>query len=68
VGSSFEEFTETNLMVQSEFNLAFWFVSYNIFLLVAARGPRLSSPLSLYRAVSAAAGVRHRAGSDVRHG
>jgi hypothetical protein len=44
-------------MVQSEFNLAFWFVSYNIFLLVAARGPRLSSPLSLYRAVSAGACV-----------
>jgi hypothetical protein len=32
VRSSFEEFIETNLMVQSEFNLAFWFVSYNIFL------------------------------------
>jgi hypothetical protein len=31
VRSSFEEFIETNLMVQSEFNLVFWFVSYNIF-------------------------------------
>jgi hypothetical protein len=31
VRSSFEEFIETNLMVQSEFNLGFWFVSYNIF-------------------------------------
>jgi hypothetical protein len=31
VGSSFEEFIETKLMVQSEFNLAFGFVSYNIF-------------------------------------
>jgi hypothetical protein len=29
--SSFEEFIETNLMVQSEFNLVSWFVSYNIF-------------------------------------
>jgi hypothetical protein len=31
VWSSFEEFIETNLMVQSKFNLDFWFVSYNIF-------------------------------------
>jgi hypothetical protein len=29
--SDFEEFIETNLMVQSEFNLDFLFVSYNIF-------------------------------------
>jgi hypothetical protein len=27
----FEGFIETNLMVQSKFNLDFWFVSYNIF-------------------------------------
>jgi hypothetical protein len=32
VRSCFEVFIETNLMVQSEFNLGFWFVSYNIFL------------------------------------
>jgi hypothetical protein len=31
VRSSFEVFIETNLMVQSEFNLVFWFMSYNIF-------------------------------------
>jgi hypothetical protein len=31
MGSSFEEFIETNLIVQSEFNLVFWFMSYNIF-------------------------------------
>jgi hypothetical protein len=31
VRSCFEEFIETNLMVRSEFNLVFWFVSYNIF-------------------------------------
>jgi hypothetical protein len=28
---NFEGFIETNLMVQSEFNLNFWFVSYSIF-------------------------------------
>jgi hypothetical protein len=33
VRSSFEAFIETKLMVQSEFNLIFWFVSYNIFLM-----------------------------------
>jgi hypothetical protein len=32
VRSSFEEFIETNSMVQSKFNLGFLFVSYNIFL------------------------------------
>jgi hypothetical protein len=31
MGSSFEEFIETNLMVQLEFDLSFWFVSYRIF-------------------------------------
>jgi hypothetical protein len=31
VWSSFKGFIETNLMVQSKFNLDFWFVSYNIF-------------------------------------
>jgi hypothetical protein len=57
VESSFDEFIETNLMVQSEFNLAFWFVSYNIFLLVAARGPHLSSPLSLPCSLCGSAGA-----------
>jgi hypothetical protein len=51
VAFSFEEFIETNLMVQSEFNLAFWFVSYNIFLLVAAARP--TSVLSSLSAVHA---------------
>jgi hypothetical protein len=31
VCSSFEGLIETNLMVQSKFNLDFWFVSYSIF-------------------------------------
>jgi hypothetical protein len=31
VTSCFEVFIETNLMVQSEFNLIVWFVSYSIF-------------------------------------
>jgi hypothetical protein len=31
VRSSFKEFIGMNLMVQSEFNLSFWFVNYNIF-------------------------------------
>jgi hypothetical protein len=31
VTSCFEVFIETNLMVQSEFNLVLWFASYNIF-------------------------------------
>jgi hypothetical protein len=39
VTSCFEVFIETNLMVQSEFNLVFLFASYNIFLLVEAVGP-----------------------------
>jgi hypothetical protein len=34
VTSCFEVFITTNLMVQSEFNLVLWFVSYNIFKLV----------------------------------
>jgi hypothetical protein len=38
VWSSFEEFIETNLMVQSKFNLDFWFVSYNTFFLGLASG------------------------------
>jgi hypothetical protein len=39
VTSCFEVFIETDLMVQSEFNLVFWFVSYNIFLSVEIVGP-----------------------------
>jgi hypothetical protein len=31
VRSCFQKFIETNLMVQSKFNLVFWFVSYIIF-------------------------------------
>jgi hypothetical protein len=31
VRSCFDEFIETNLTVQLEFNLIFWFVSYNVF-------------------------------------
>jgi hypothetical protein len=41
VRSSFEKFIETNLMVQSKFNLVFWFVSYNIFYLVELVDPPL---------------------------
>jgi hypothetical protein len=33
-------------MVQSKFNLIFWFVSYNIFLLLENSGARALSPLS----------------------
>jgi hypothetical protein len=47
VRSSFEEFIETNLMVQSEFNLIFWFMSYNIFFIVEQVGPALVRALSL---------------------
>jgi hypothetical protein len=50
VRSSFEEFIETNLMVQSKFNLGFWFVSYNIFFCYEkseARHCHLSPPSSL---------------------
>jgi hypothetical protein len=31
-----KDFIETNLMVQSKFNLDFWFVSYSIFFLCLA--------------------------------
>jgi hypothetical protein len=40
-------FIETNLMVQLEFNLVFWFVSYKIFLLHEKVGPTLSLLSSL---------------------
>jgi hypothetical protein len=36
VWPNFEGFIETNLMVQSKFNLDFWFVSYSIFSLCLA--------------------------------
>jgi hypothetical protein len=58
MGSSFEEFIETNLMVQSEFNLVFWFISYNIFYIEKCwtRFPRLSlSCPSLARTLCSAA-------------
>jgi hypothetical protein len=53
--SYFEGFIETNLMVQSEFNLVFLFVSYNSFWVVEIVGPAshlslLSPPVSLSRA------------------
>jgi hypothetical protein len=35
---SFEGFIKTNLMLQSKFNLDFWFVSYSIFFLCLASG------------------------------
>jgi hypothetical protein len=51
-------------MVQSEFNLNFWFISYNIFLLVEVVGPAtacLSPLLSLTLAgASSVAGPAHR--------
>jgi hypothetical protein len=40
VWSSFEGFIKTNLMMQSKFNLNFWFVSYSIFSLCLASGAR----------------------------
>jgi hypothetical protein len=43
VWSSFEGFIETNLMVQSKFNLDFWFVSYIIFSFVKVVGQPLST-------------------------
>jgi hypothetical protein len=48
VRSCFEEFIETNLTVQSEFNLIFWFVTYNVFFYKKKWDPLLSplSPLS----------------------
>jgi hypothetical protein len=63
VRSSFEEFIETNLMVQSEFNLIFWFMSYNIFF-VKQVGPALhvTSLLSL-----PPARTRLRTRGPVRH-
>jgi hypothetical protein len=53
VTSCFEVFIETNLMVQSKFNLVFWFSSYNIFFVVKLVEPALvvlSLLLSLSRA------------------
>jgi hypothetical protein len=48
VTSYFEVFIKTNLMVQSEFNFVFWFVSYKFFLLREKMGPlSLSSPPSV---------------------
>jgi hypothetical protein len=47
VTSCFEVSIETNLMMQSEFNLFFWFVSYNIFSSFIMWGPYWYSSLSL---------------------
>jgi hypothetical protein len=48
VTSCFEVFIKTNLMIQSEFNLGFfWFRSYNIFFIVHQVGAALDTPLSL---------------------
>jgi hypothetical protein len=54
--SSFEGFIEMNLMVQSKFNLIFWFVSYNIFLMLKTWGPPLI-PCFLSRVCSPVGGV-----------
>jgi hypothetical protein len=48
---SFEEFIETNLMVQSEFNLVFWFVTYNIFLLVEVVGAVPEFPPAIHSGI-----------------
>jgi hypothetical protein len=48
VTSYFEVFIETNLMVQSEFDLVFWFVSYKIFCFIKRWGPRSLSLLSSF--------------------
>jgi hypothetical protein len=44
-----------NLMVQSKFNLVFWFVSYSIFFIVEQVGPSLIPPHALVVAAVAAA-------------
>jgi hypothetical protein len=60
VKSSIKEFIKTNLMVQSEFNLVFWFVSYNIFFIVKQVGSAQVRTLS--------PALSHgRLGSSVRH-
>jgi hypothetical protein len=53
--SYFEVLIETNLMVQSEFNFVFWFVSYNIFLASSGSGAHHACDLSsLFSLLSAA--------------
>jgi hypothetical protein len=47
VTSCFEVFIETNLMVQSKFNLVFWFESYSIFFIVETVGPASDASLFL---------------------
>jgi hypothetical protein len=59
VTSYFEVFIETNLMVQSKFNLVFWFVSYNIFLVVKLVGPALVV-LSLLLSLTRVCGQQRR--------
>jgi hypothetical protein len=68
VRSSFEKFIETNSMVQSKFNLGFWFVNYNIFCYGKKVGPAtvtspLPSLLPLYHAISSCYGKY--SGADV---
>jgi hypothetical protein len=47
VTSCLKGFIETNLMVQSKFNLVNWFVSYNIFCNLKRWGlPKILSPLT----------------------
>jgi hypothetical protein len=47
VKSCFEGFIATNLMMQSEFNLVLWLVSYNIFSLLQMVGAVVAAFLSL---------------------
>jgi hypothetical protein len=70
VKSSFEKFIETNSMMQSEFNLGFWFVSYNIFLLEKKWGLPLSPPplSSLSRCLMHALPLSLRPLKDVCYG
>jgi hypothetical protein len=56
VTSCFKVFIATNLMVQSEFNLSFWFMSYNFFSFIELVGPARTSELSLLHLSSAHAG------------
>jgi hypothetical protein len=71
VRSSFEEFIETNLLVQSEFNLIFWFMSYNIFCYQKTVGPVLSllSPtLSRMQVAEEHEAAENSARTGVSHG
>jgi hypothetical protein len=56
VRSYFDGFIETNSMVYSEFNLGFWFVSYNIFLVRRKSGARCYLSSLSHRLVSVRSG------------